>query len=57
MKPVIDMATPEGMVAHLKTLPTENLKRIVARRSGPLTQAFILEAAAEGILILRGEDI
>jgi hypothetical protein len=53
---VIDMNSPEGMVEHLSTLPTRNLLAIVARKSSPLTQAFVLEAVAEGVLIVRGID-
>lgn len=50
----IDLNTPEGIVAHLATLPTENLRRIAAREVfyGPVSNV-VLVCAAECELILR----
>lgn len=56
---IIDMTTNEGRIEHLSTLPTANLRAIVARQTHPqagvMMEAFLLEATAEAILIQRGE--
>lgn len=50
----IDLNTPEGIVEHMATLPTENLRRIAAREVnyGPASNV-VLVFAAEAELILR----
>lgn len=50
----IDLNTPEGIVEHMATLPTENLRRIAAREIhyGPASNV-VLVTAAECELILR----
>ena len=52
---MIDMNTADGMVTHLSTLPTENLKAIAGREVfyGPVSNVLLVEAA-KGILTLRG---
>lgn len=51
----IDLNTPEGIVAHMATLPTENLRRIAAREVylSPTGGNVGLVFAAECELILR----
>lgn len=50
---VMDLTTPEGAVAWMKELPTENLRQIAAR---PIDEFnYLLVSAADGELIIRGE--
>lgn len=51
----IDLTTPEGIVDHMATLPTENLRRIAAREVyvSPTGGNIALVFAAEAELILR----
>ena len=55
-EPVHDLNTSEGMAAHVRTLPTPNLRRIAARPIfvGPVSNALLV-VAAELELIVRGE--
>lgn len=54
---ITDMNTPEGLIEHLSTLPSENLRSIAARPVFLSASGgnVALVAAAEGILIVRGE--
>lgn len=51
----INLSTPEGIVDHMATLPTENLRRIAAREvyASPTGGNIALVFAAEAELILR----
>lgn len=49
---IIDLNTPEGCVAYMRTLPIENLQAIAARQIDQFN--YLLVCAADGELILRG---
>lgn len=53
---ITDMNTAEGMAAHMRTLPTENLRELAAREVfyGPVSN-LLMVTAAECELIVRGE--
>jgi hypothetical protein len=52
----LDLNTSEGMAAHVRTLPTENLRSIAAREVfyGPVSN-LLLVTACQMELIVRGE--
>lgn len=54
---VLDLNTSEGMAAHMRSLPLENVRAIAAREIffGPVSNVLLV-TAAQMELIVRGEE-